>query len=53
MWDIHIGRGKGQRYLSRNVPAAGGVCDVQATLTENWLVYQFFDDELPGTGQSK
>jgi len=36
-----------------SVPAAGGVCDVQATLTENWLVYQYFDDELPGTEQSK
>ncbi|KAG1742160.1 hypothetical protein EDB19DRAFT_1970533 [Suillus lakei] len=35
------------------VPAAGGVCAMQATLTENWLVYQDFDDEFSGTGQSK
>jgi hypothetical protein len=36
-----------------SVPAAGGACDVQATLTENWLVYHYFDDEPPAVGQSK
>jgi hypothetical protein len=44
---------KGIVIYHASVPAAGGVCDVQVTLTENWLVYQYFDDELPGTGQSK
>ncbi|OAX35578.1 DUF1620-domain-containing protein [Rhizopogon vinicolor AM-OR11-026] len=44
---------KGSVIYHVSVPAAGGVCDVQATLTENWLVYQYFDDELPGVGQSK
>ncbi|OJA12457.1 hypothetical protein AZE42_08057 [Rhizopogon vesiculosus] len=39
---------KGSVVYHVSVPAAGGVCDVQATLTENWLVYQYFDDELPG-----
>jgi hypothetical protein len=44
---------KGSVIYHASVPAAGGLCDVQATLTENWLVYQYFDDELPGTEQSK
>jgi hypothetical protein len=44
---------KGSIIYHASVPAAGGVCDVQATLTENWLVYHYFDDELPGVGQSK
>jgi ER membrane protein complex subunit 1 len=39
---------KGSIIYHVGVPAAGGVCDVQATLTENWLVYQYFDSELPG-----
>ncbi|KAG1717496.1 hypothetical protein EDB19DRAFT_1814298 [Suillus lakei] len=44
---------KGSVIYHASVPAAGGVCDVQATLTENWLVYHYFDDEFSGTGQSK
>ncbi|EGO03055.1 hypothetical protein SERLA73DRAFT_103134 [Serpula lacrymans var. lacrymans S7.3] len=36
-----------------SIPAASGVCDVKATLAENWLVYHYFDDELAGSGQSK
>lgn len=44
---------KGSVIYHASVPAPGGVCDVQATLTENWLVYYYFDDEFSGTGQSK
>ncbi|KAG1816884.1 DUF1620-domain-containing protein [Suillus subaureus] len=44
---------KGSVIYHVSVPAAGGVCDTQATLTENWLVYHYFDDEFSGTGQSK
>jgi outer membrane protein assembly factor BamB len=44
---------KGSVIYHASVPAAGGVCDTQATLTENWLVYHYFDDEFSGTGQSK
>ncbi|KAG2143699.1 hypothetical protein DEU56DRAFT_884358 [Suillus clintonianus] len=44
---------KGSIIYHASVPAAGGMCDVQATLTENWLVYHYFDDEFSGTGQSK
>jgi hypothetical protein len=44
---------KGSVIYHASVPAAGDACDVQATLTENWLVYHYFDDELPGVGQSK
>ncbi|KAG1773685.1 hypothetical protein EV702DRAFT_559870 [Suillus placidus] len=44
---------KGSIIYHASVPAAGGVCDMQATLTENWLVYHYFDDEFSGTGESK
>lgn len=44
---------KGSVIYHASVPAAGGVCDTKATLTENWLVYHYFDDEFSGTGQSK
>ncbi|KAG1790453.1 uncharacterized protein HD556DRAFT_1392090 [Suillus plorans] len=44
---------KGSVIYHASVPAASGVCDVQATLTENWLVYHYFDDDFSGTGQSK
>jgi ER membrane protein complex subunit 1 len=44
---------KGSVVYHASVPAAGGACDVQATLTENWLVYHYFDDEPPAVGQSK
>ena len=42
---------KGSIIYHASVPAPSGVCNVQATPTENWLVY--YGDELPGTGQSK
>jgi hypothetical protein len=44
---------KGSVIYHSSVPAANGVCDIQATLTENWLVYHYFDAEFSGTGQSK
>lgn len=44
---------KGSVIYHASVPAADGVCDIQATLTENWLVYHYFDTEFSGTGQSK
>ncbi|KAH7927025.1 DUF1620-domain-containing protein [Leucogyrophana mollusca] len=44
---------KGSIVYHASLPAAEGKCDVQAALTENWLVYQYFDDEYAGVGQSK
>lgn len=44
---------KGSVIYHASVSATGGVCDIQATLTENWLVYHYFDAEFSGTGQSK
>ncbi|KAH7906600.1 hypothetical protein BJ138DRAFT_1015952 [Hygrophoropsis aurantiaca] len=44
---------KGTIVYHASVPAAEGTCDVHASLTENWLVYQYFDDEFAGIGQSK
>jgi len=35
------------------LPSTDGTCDVKVTLTENWLVYQYYDGELAGTGQAK
>jgi hypothetical protein len=31
----------------------GGVCDVKASLAENWLVYHYYDDDFSGQGQTK
>jgi hypothetical protein len=36
------------------LPSSGaGVCDVKATLMDNWLLYRYFDDDFEGAGQSK
>ncbi|EIW74996.1 DUF1620-domain-containing protein [Coniophora puteana RWD-64-598 SS2] len=39
---------KGSIVYNARVPAAGGRCDVHASLTENWLVYHYYDDESAG-----
>ncbi|KAF7309403.1 hypothetical protein MIND_00311100 [Mycena indigotica] len=45
---------KGSVLYSVALPANGeAVCDVQATFTENWLVYHYYDGEGMGTGQTK
>jgi hypothetical protein len=44
---------KGSVIYHASVSAADGVCDMQATLTENWLVYHYFEADFSGTGQSK
>lgn len=28
-------------------------CDIKAVLSENWLVYSYYDDEYAGVGQTK
>lgn len=44
---------KGTIVYRATVPSASGVCDVQASFTENWLVYHYFDEDFAGVGQSK
>ncbi|RDB18117.1 ER membrane protein complex subunit 1 [Hypsizygus marmoreus] len=39
--------------VSGKVGGGVGVCDVKATLVENWLVYHYYDEEYAGTGQTK
>ncbi|KAF8512945.1 DUF1620-domain-containing protein [Hysterangium stoloniferum] len=36
---------KGTVLYNAAVPAASGACNVHATLTENWLVYHYFDEK--------
>ncbi|KAJ7114097.1 hypothetical protein C8R44DRAFT_676555 [Mycena epipterygia] len=45
---------KGSVLYSALVPAAGNPgCDVHATLSENWLVYHYYDGEGLGMGETK
>ncbi|KAF7289031.1 hypothetical protein HMN09_01351100 [Mycena chlorophos] len=45
---------KGSVLYSVVVPSGGkAVCDVQAMLTENWLVYHYYDGQGVATGQTK
>ncbi|KAI0651032.1 DUF1620-domain-containing protein [Trametes meyenii] len=43
---------KGTVIYHSVLPSVGGVCDVEATLVENWLVYHYYDNE-DGPGQAK
>ncbi|CAL1698629.1 unnamed protein product [Somion occarium] len=44
---------KGTILYHANLPAAGGVCDVKAAFTENWLVYHYYDDGSANADQAK
>ena len=48
---------KGSVVYRAAVPAVQGVCDVKASLTENWLVYHYYDGEVGkvpgGNGEAK
>ncbi|KAK7046106.1 hypothetical protein VNI00_007107 [Paramarasmius palmivorus] len=44
---------KGSIIYHATVPSTAGACDIKAVLTENWLVYHYYDDDYHGTGQSK
>jgi hypothetical protein len=44
---------KGSVVYHAMLPSSAGVCDVKATITENWLVYSYFDEDFAGVGQSK
>ncbi|KAL0573048.1 hypothetical protein V5O48_008907 [Marasmius crinis-equi] len=45
---------KGSTVYHASVPTStggtGGGCDVKAVLTENWLVYHYFDEDYQGAG---
>jgi len=43
---------KGSVVYRASVPATSGICDVKASLTENWLVYHYYE-EFAGVGQAK
>ncbi|KAF7979908.1 hypothetical protein HWV62_40304 [Athelia sp. TMB] len=46
---IYVGDAvKGTVVYHAVLPASGGLCDVQATLSDNWLVYHYFDEDLGG-----
>lgn len=44
---------KGTILYSASVPPSGGVCDVKAAFTENWLVYHYYDADAAGVDQAK
>lgn len=44
---------KGSIVYHATLPTSAGVCDVKATITENWLVYSYFDEDFAGVGSSK
>jgi len=35
------------------LPSINGACDIKASLTENWLLYSYYDDEVVSAVQSK
>ena len=39
---------KGTLIYHASVPPSTGMCDVKVTLTENWLVYSYYDDAYKG-----
>ncbi|KAF9259043.1 DUF1620-domain-containing protein [Marasmius fiardii PR-910] len=44
---------KGSVVYHISVPTVGGTCDVKPVLTENWLVYHYYDEDYHGTEQTK
>jgi hypothetical protein len=50
---------KGTVIYRATVPGVAGpsgvaeICDVKASLAENWLVYHYYDDDFNGQGQTK
>jgi ER membrane protein complex subunit 1 len=44
---------KGTVLYHTTFPAAGGSCNTQATLTENWLIYHYYDEVLRASDSSK
>lgn len=41
---------KGSVIYNAVLPSSAGTCDVKATFTENWLVYEYFDGEGEAKG---
>ncbi|KAG7447298.1 DUF1620-domain-containing protein [Guyanagaster necrorhizus] len=44
---------KGTIIYQVSLPANVGKCDIRATLTENWLIYHYYDEDFSGVGQAK
>lgn len=48
-----IDSAKGTIFYHVALPSSGGACDIKVMLTENWLVYQYYDGDMAGTDQAK
>ena len=44
---------KGSVIYHASVVSTRGACDIQAELTENWLVYGYYDEDFAGNHQTK
>jgi hypothetical protein len=44
---------KGSVIYHASVASTRGTCDIQAELTENWLVYGYYDEDFAGDHQTK
>ncbi|KAI5117724.1 hypothetical protein M0805_006209 [Coniferiporia weirii] len=44
---------KGTIVYRATLPSAYGACNVHAVLTENWLLYMYYDEELASADQAK
>lgn len=44
---------KGAIAYHATVPSNDGTCDVHAALTENWLVYSYYDGDISSSSQAK
>ncbi|THH04236.1 hypothetical protein EW145_g5667 [Phellinidium pouzarii] len=44
---------KGTIVYHATIPSARGGCDVHAVLTENWLLYTYYDEEIESVVQAK
>jgi hypothetical protein len=44
---------KGSVVYRATLPAHAGSCDIKVSLSENWLVYHYYDDEVAGTSSAK
>jgi hypothetical protein len=48
-----IDSAKGSIIYRATLPSSAGHCDVKVSLTENWLIYHYFDGEFDSFGQAK
>ena len=44
---------KGSVIYHASVTSTKGLCSIEAVLTENWLVYGYYDEDFAGNHQTK